>query len=56
MLSDLEERGLIEKFKKGRGNIIRIPDEHISKQIEDERSKQIEDERSKQIEDESKQE
>lgn len=36
MLSDLEERGLIEKFKRGRGNIIRIPDEHISKQIEDE--------------------
>jgi uncharacterized membrane protein len=32
MLSDLEERGLIEKFKRGRGNIIRIPDEHISKQ------------------------
>ncbi|MDD3042455.1 MAG: MarR family transcriptional regulator [Methanosarcinaceae archaeon] len=29
MLSDLEERGLIEKFKKGRGNIIRIPDIHI---------------------------
>jgi len=27
MLSDLEERGLIEKFKRGRGNIIRIPDE-----------------------------
>jgi uncharacterized membrane protein len=36
MLSDLEERGLIEKFKRGRGNIIRIPDEHISKQTEDE--------------------
>lgn len=34
MLSDLEERGLIEKFKRGRGNIIRIPDEHISKQTE----------------------
>jgi uncharacterized membrane protein len=31
MLSDLEERGLIEKFKRGRGNIIRIPDVHISK-------------------------
>lgn len=29
MLSDLEERGLIEKFKKGRGNIIRIPDEQL---------------------------
>ena len=29
MLSDLEERGLIEKFKKGRGNIIRIPDEEV---------------------------
>lgn len=26
MLSDLEERGLVEKFKRGRGNIIRIPD------------------------------
>ena len=36
MLSDLEERGLIEKFKRGRGNIIRIPDEHVSKQTEDE--------------------
>jgi len=35
MLSDLEERGLIEKFKRGRGNIIRIPDEHLSKQTED---------------------
>ncbi|AKB12711.1 Uncharacterized membrane protein [Methanosarcina thermophila] len=34
MLSDLEERGLIEKFKRGRGNIIRIPDVHISKQAE----------------------
>ncbi|HET8687830.1 MAG TPA: MarR family transcriptional regulator, partial [Methanosarcina sp.] len=32
MLSDLEERGLIEKFKRGRGNIIRIPDVHISRQ------------------------
>ena len=31
MLSDLEERGLIEKFKRGRGNIIRIPDVHISR-------------------------
>jgi uncharacterized membrane protein len=39
MLSDLEERGLIEKFKRGRGNIIRIPDEHLSKQTED-KSKQ----------------
>ena len=39
MLSDLEERGLIEKFKKGRGNIIRIPDEHVSKQTEDESGK-----------------
>jgi uncharacterized membrane protein len=36
MLSDLEERGLIEKFKRGRGNIIRIPDEHLSKQTDDE--------------------
>jgi uncharacterized membrane protein len=35
MLSDLEERGLIEKFKRGRGNIIRIPDEHLYKQTED---------------------
>jgi uncharacterized membrane protein len=34
MLSDLEERGLIEKFKKGRGNIIRIPDSEILKQGE----------------------
>jgi uncharacterized membrane protein len=32
MLSDLEERGLVEKFKKGRGNIIRIPDGDILKQ------------------------
>ncbi|AKB37680.1 hypothetical protein MSSAC_3090 [Methanosarcina siciliae C2J] len=32
MLSDLEERGLIEKFKRGRGNIIRIPDGEIVKQ------------------------
>lgn len=39
MLSDLEERGLIEKFKKGRGNIIRIPDEHILKQKEQESKK-----------------
>lgn len=29
MLSDLEERGLVEKFKKGRGNIIRIPDNEV---------------------------
>ncbi|MDI9395727.1 MAG: MarR family transcriptional regulator [Euryarchaeota archaeon] len=34
MLSDLEERGLIEKFKRGRGNIIRIPDEEVLKQRE----------------------
>ncbi|MDD2339998.1 MAG: MarR family transcriptional regulator [Methanosarcina sp.] len=39
MLSDLEERGLIEKFKKGRGNIIRIPDMHILKQKERESKK-----------------
>ncbi|MDY9928123.1 winged helix-turn-helix transcriptional regulator [Methanosarcina sp.] len=32
MLSDLEERGLIEKFKRGRGNIIRIPDGEAIKQ------------------------
>lgn len=32
MLSDLEERGLVEKFKRGRGNIIRIPDEEALKQ------------------------
>ncbi|AKB79052.1 hypothetical protein MSHOH_2569 [Methanosarcina horonobensis HB-1 = JCM 15518] len=32
MLSDLEERGLVEKFKRGRGNIIRIPDEEVLKQ------------------------
>lgn len=32
MLSDLEERGLVEKFKRGRGNIIRIPDEEVVKQ------------------------
>ena len=36
MLSDLEVRGLIEKFKKGRGNIIRIPDEYVLKQEGDE--------------------
>ena len=40
MLSDLEERGLIEKFKKGRGNIIRIPDMHISKQKKHESKKE----------------
>ncbi|AKB54020.1 MULTISPECIES: helix-turn-helix transcriptional regulator [Methanosarcina] len=40
MLSDLEERGLIEKFKKGRGNIIRIPDMHISKQTKHESKKE----------------
>ncbi|WP_048124958.1 helix-turn-helix transcriptional regulator [Methanosarcina lacustris] len=34
MLSDLEERGLVEKFKRGRGNIIRIPDEEAIKQAE----------------------
>ncbi|AKB85644.1 hypothetical protein MCMEM_1591 [Methanococcoides methylutens MM1] len=28
IVSDLENRGLVEKFKKGRGNIIIIPDEH----------------------------
>ncbi|WP_233083812.1 helix-turn-helix transcriptional regulator [Methanococcoides orientis] len=28
LVSDLENRGLVEKFKKGRGNIIIIPDEH----------------------------
>ncbi len=32
MLSDLEERGLVEKFKKGRGNIIRISDGEAIKQ------------------------
>ncbi|TFH04049.1 MAG: winged helix-turn-helix transcriptional regulator [Methanosarcina sp.] len=32
MLSDLEERGLVEKFKRGRGNIIRIPDGEVLKQ------------------------
>ncbi len=36
MLSDLEERGLIEKFKRGRGNIIRIPDKHACRQKEPE--------------------
>lgn len=40
MLSDLEERGLIEKFKKGRGNIIRIPDVHISRQTKYESKKE----------------
>ncbi|WP_292390641.1 helix-turn-helix transcriptional regulator [Methanosarcina sp. UBA5] len=40
MLSDLEERGLIEKFKRGRGNIIRIPDVHISKQKKHEGKKE----------------
>jgi uncharacterized membrane protein len=39
MLSDLEERGLIEKFKRGRGNIIRIPDRHLSKKTEQESKK-----------------
>ncbi|WP_135605101.1 hypothetical protein [Methanococcoides sp. NM1] len=28
IVSDLENRGLVEKFKKGRGNIIIIPDDH----------------------------
>ena len=32
MLSDLEERGLVEKFKRGRGNIIRISDGEAIKQ------------------------
>jgi len=32
MLSDLEERGLVEKFKRGRGNIIRIPDVEAARQ------------------------
>ncbi|MDW5552199.1 MarR family transcriptional regulator [Methanosarcina sp.] len=40
MLSDLEERGLIEKFKRGRGNIVRIPDVHISKQTKHESKKE----------------
>nr|WP_304364507.1 winged helix-turn-helix transcriptional regulator [Methanosarcina sp. KYL-1] len=40
MLSDLEERGLIEKFKKGRGNVLRITDEHIRKQAEYENKKE----------------
>ena len=37
MLSDLEDRGLIEKFKKGRGNIIRIPDEHVLRRDDENR-------------------
>lgn len=40
MLSDLEQRGLIEKFKRGRGNIIRIPDRYIHKQKEHENKKE----------------
>jgi uncharacterized membrane protein len=40
MLSDLEERGLIEKFKRGRGNIIRIPDVHIPRQTKNESKKE----------------
>ncbi len=40
MLSDLEQRGLIEKFKRGRGNIIRIPDRYIHKQKEHESKKE----------------
>ncbi len=40
MLSDLEERGLVEKFKRGRGNIIRIPDVHLPKKKERESKKE----------------
>lgn len=40
MLSDLEERGLIEKFKRGRGNIIRIPDRYVHRQKEHENKKE----------------
>ncbi len=40
MLSDLEERGLIEKFKRGRGNIIRIPDVHMPRQTKNESKKE----------------
>ncbi len=40
MLSDLEERGLVEKFKRGRGNIIRIPDIHLPKRTERESKKE----------------
>ncbi len=40
MLSDLEERGLVEKFKRGRGNIIRIPDEEAIKQAESQSRKE----------------
>jgi uncharacterized membrane protein len=32
MLADLEERGLIIKFKHGRGNVIRIADIFIKKE------------------------
>jgi uncharacterized membrane protein len=41
MLSDLEERGLVEKFKKGRGNIIRIPDGEAIKQAEFQSRKEL---------------
>jgi uncharacterized membrane protein len=40
MLSDLEERGLVEKFKRGRGNIIRIPDGEAIKQAESQSRKE----------------
>lgn len=40
MLSDLEERGLVEKFKRGRGNIIRIPDMHLPRQTEHKNKKE----------------
>ena len=40
MLSDLEERGLVEKFKRGRGNIIRIPDGEVIKQAEPQNRKE----------------
>jgi uncharacterized membrane protein len=40
MLSDLEERGLVEKFKRGRGNIIRIPDGEAIKQTESQSRKE----------------
>lgn len=43
MLSDLEERGLIEKFKRGRGNIIRIPDGEALKQQDSRAGKSKED-------------
>lgn len=40
MLSDLEERGLVEKFKKGRGNIIRIPDGEVLRLAESQERKE----------------